>query len=57
MLKRLFPEIAKKHEELKLTLAQLFSNTNHYAAAKTDFIKEIDYRAKQYFEGKLLQTT
>jgi GrpB-like predicted nucleotidyltransferase (UPF0157 family) len=39
------PEIARQYEDLKRSLAQKFTDTNEYASAKTDFIKEVEAKA------------
>ena len=42
---RTHPEDAKRYEQLKHSLAQRFTDTNEYAAAKTDFCQEIAAKA------------
>jgi len=42
---RVNPEVAREYEQLKRNLAPQFSDGNEYAAAKTDFIKEIETKA------------
>ena len=42
---RLNPNIAKKYEQFKLSLAPHFTDTRKYAEAKSDFIKTIENQA------------
>lgn len=44
---RSHPEIAKKYEELKIKLSNLYLDTNDYAGAKTPFIREIENQARK----------
>lgn len=43
---RSHPEIAKEYAELKKTLSAKFIDTNEYANAKTEFVKNIEELAK-----------
>ncbi len=44
---RAHPNIAKHYESLKLDIAPKFTNTNQYASAKTEFIREIEKLARK----------
>lgn len=43
---RINPNIAKQYESLKLDLASNFTDTNQYALAKTEFIREVEKLAQ-----------
>jgi GrpB-like predicted nucleotidyltransferase (UPF0157 family) len=43
---RTHPNIAKQYESLKLDIAPKFTDTNQYASAKTEFIREVEKLAR-----------
>lgn len=45
---RTYPEQAREYEQLKRRLAPRFSDVNHYAQAKTDFIRAAEARAREW---------
>jgi GrpB-like predicted nucleotidyltransferase (UPF0157 family) len=51
---RLHPRVAQEYEALKIKLASQFSDTNQYAAAKTEFIRNIEQLARLVHSCQLL---
>ncbi len=48
---RAHPDTALEYETLKRELAPLFSNTNDYSEAKTDFIRSVEEKAIRVLQG------